>query len=484
MTMPATEQSQSGTQTRNRPPEGERKASGPAGTMLKAKTTHSRGRQSTIAVLGAEKMRTDTGELLELPRSIELMAEASELHGIGAFWVHADALETLGLPRGIRVSGPGQVVSHPFFARVSTLTSSRAGLAAWSYWYTPGGAGFDLHIPAYGDSPFSGVSTPGGLGRAVTAWTQASGGVRWAGAGSITSDLYLRSRLRAVLAPTAAPPPVEHYLAQETAYLWHRQPGDGDRGFKYCHGLDLNLAYAAAASSLELPLGPCEHAPFPFTGFDKRVPGVYLFEPPRWPGPGPAPWVELEDEGSTAVWVTGPTAERMVAQGLEPLEAWLWPQHGRWLRPWYEMLKAARTELLEGPPAALAAVKQTCRQGLGRLSSERRTLPRGAEYLEDDPTFQPYWNWAVIAEVRCRIWQRLQRLPVVPVAIDTDALYFLSSRRSPEDLAERIGLPYGEGLGQFKAHGTCRATEARAVLETPDTGRAVAALRELVKGAT
>ena len=472
--------------TRNRPPEGERKAESRANDATRSHSTHSRARQSTIAVLGAERMRLDTGELLELPRSIELMAEASELHGIGQFWVHADALENLGLPRGIRVSGPGEVVSHPFFARASSLTSSRAGLAAWSYWYTPGGSGFDLHIPAYsGDSPFSGVSTPGGLGAAVVAWSRASGGVRWAGAGSITSDLFLRARLRAVLAPTAAPPPVEHYLAQETAYLWHRAPGEHERGFKYCHGLDLNLAYAAAASSLELPLGPVEHAPFPFTGFDKRVPGVYLFEPPRWSSPGPAPWVELEEDGSTAVWVTGPTAERMVGMGLEPLEGWIWPQHGRWLRPWYEMLRGAREELLEGPPAALAAVKQTCRQGLGRLSSERRTLPRGAEYLEDDPTFQPYWNWAVIAEVRCRLWQRVaqlrERALVVPVAIDTDALYFLSSRRTPEALADGVGLPYGEGLGQFKAHGSCKASAAREVLELPDTGRAVAALRELVK---
>jgi hypothetical protein len=165
--------------------------------------------------------------------------------------------------------------------------------------------------------------------------------------------------------------------------------------------------------------------------------------------------------------------------GYEPLEAYVWPEHGRHLRGWYEMLRDARLELLGGG-AALQAVKQTCRMGLGRLSSERRSLTRGAEALEDDPLFQPYWDWAAIAELRCRLQRRVAALKVVPVAVHTDAIYFLSSRKDPDALGEAFGLPMGDGLGQFKAAGSCRASDAREALSLPESSAAVTALAELM----
>jgi len=261
--------------------------------------------------------------------------------------------------------------------------------------------------------------------------------------------------------------------------MWHRQPRDDERSFRYVHGLDLNLSYAAPVSSLELPTGRVEHREFPCR-FDPRLPGVYLFEPGPWPGSGPPPWGSgIPQEDDSSIWVTAPTGERMVQLGYEPIEAWVWPEHGRHLRGWYEMLRDARLELLDGG-AALQAVKQTCRMGLGRLSSERRSLSRGAEALEDDPLFQPYWDWAAIAELRSRLQRRVSRLKVVPVAVHTDAVYFLSSRKDPETLGEAFGLPMGDGLGQFKAAGSCSAREAREALALRESSAAVTALAELM----
>jgi hypothetical protein len=192
----------------------------------------------------------------------------------------------------------------------------------------------------------------------------------------------------------------------------------------------------------------------------------------------------VELEGTTS-WVTAPTYERLERRGIQALEGYTWPSSGRHLRPWYELIREARADLLVAGGPALGAVKDMCREGLGRMASKARTVPQGRT-LADDPTYQPYWAWAVIAEVRERLMARVDALaelsrPVVPVAIDTDCLYFLSSRRSPGQLAVALGLPLGSGLGQFKPAGSCTAAEAREALADDRTPRAVAALREVVR---
>lgn len=437
-----------------------------------------------VAVIGEHVTWWGGAPMPEVPASLEALGALSDAYGIEQFWVHWNALDSLGFPRKIRANSPTGAVSNSFFASVGDWTSSRVGLAPWSYWWRKGGRGFHLHIPAYAaESPFAQCATPAALLLEVLRYERAtSGAMPWRGAGSITSDGYLRRRLRDVLVSTQVPPPVQDRSAQEVAYLWHRKPGKGDRNFRYCHALDLNLSYAAPASSVELPLGEVELLELPGE-FDKRVPGVHLFEVTTpWELATPPPWGQLgAGDGSGEHWVTTPTAERMVQLGYWPVESWVWRNHGRHLRAWYEVLRDAREALLHEGGPALTAVKQVCRQGLGRLSSERRTLREGWEYLEDDPAFQPYWDWAVIAELRCRLQRRLCELEVFPVAVDTDAVYFLSSRRDPETLARRVGLPFGDRLGQFKPHGTCTAGAALEALELEEHTAAVHHLREAMR---
>ena len=403
-------------------------------------------------------------EHLKVPTpTLERLGAVCEEWGITQVWVHASALERLGLPAELPTVGRGVPIVHPFTEARGEWQQGGAGpgLKPWGYWYRRGGHGFDLHVPAWGRAVWLECESAPELLAQVARFDHATGGVAWKGNGTITSDVMLRRRLRKNLEPTRLPPPVASGQAHEVPKIWHRPALPTESRMRWCHALDLNLAYAAGASSLPLPTGDFEHHEWP--AFNPKVAGVYLIE-----------------EGEGTRWVTAPTMQRLDAAGVAALEGYTWPTSRRRLRAWYETIRDARTELLADGGPALVAVKDVCREGLGRLASKVRTIPQGAA-LEDDPTYQPYWAWAVIAEVRERLLTRVAALEVEPVAIDTDCLYFLSSRASPSHLAVALGLPLGDGLGHFKPAGTCRGADARAALGEPRTSHAVAQLRELCK---
>ncbi len=207
-----------------------------------------------IAVLGAwgaEGSAFAAGNAA--PASIEDLGLLADSLGIEQFWVHESALDPLGFPTSFRPSAPGAGIEHPFTSTRGLWQSSRAGLKRWGYWWRKGQGGFDLHIPAYedggrsGPSPFAGCVSPAELLCEASRFYGATRGARWCGTGSITSDNWLRGHLRGRLAPTEEPPPIEEGLAIELACVWHRQPAHDERHYRYCHGLDLNLSYAAPA---------------------------------------------------------------------------------------------------------------------------------------------------------------------------------------------------------------------------------------------
>lgn len=438
-----------------------------------------------IAVLGSDGLWRCNLPLHEFPASLAELGALVELLGVRQVWVHRSAFDRLGLPEQIYPPRGGGHI-HPFTQERGAWRSGRQpGLKHWAYWYTPGGHGFDLHIPAYGRSAWQACDSAPELLARVAQFDRATRGVEWKGEGTITSDVFLKKRLRKVLRPTEIPPPVESGAAHEVAATWHRAPREDEAGHWYVHALDLNLAYASGASSIALPLGPCEYVDWP--SFDSNTAGVYLVEGP-FPvyHPGIVPDTPYRDGTEGPHWVTAPTLQRLEGRGVHALEGYVWPGSKRHLRPWYEMVRDARAELLDGGSAGLDAVKAMCREGLGRMASKLRTLPEG-KTLADDPTYQPVWSWSVIAEVRERLLARVADISdprgvhVEPVAIDTDCLYFLSRRSSPAALAVALGLPLGDGLGQFKPAGTCRAKDAREALEMPRTPDALRALGELVK---
>ena len=445
-----------------------------------------------LLALGAEGIYSldgdgEPGPAYRWPANLEDLGSMCEFLSVSQVWIHESALPRLGLPADAEIGA-----SFPFFELGEWKTSGRGGARGYVKIWRQGGAGLTVHFPSYEDgSPWLGTEDAFALLCHVAHYEAATKrSAPWYGGGSITSDRWLRAKYRsprrADIIETEHPPPLLDGPGRESRYFWTRYPAASERTFRYCHALDLNLAYAAVASSLPLPVGACDHQDLP--DFDKRVPGLWLIEPQEASldplalrgktGLLPAPWEDQHRLGRTGpYWVTSPTMERVAQAGGFAIESYTWREHHHYLRPWYELIRDARTELL--PPMgvggpALEAVKGISRRGVGRLANRDR-----AASTED--LFQPYWESAVKAECRARLHRRLCALDVAPVAIDTDAVYFLSSRSSPEALAVRLGLPLGSGLGEFKAAGSCSGGEAREILATRHGGTAIYQLRKAVK---
>lgn len=429
------------------------------------------------------------------PASLEELAGAAIEAGVGAVWIHESALSELGWPESIpHHRGPPEGHPHAFFESVGPFTTRlrSPGLAAYAKWFIAGGAGVELHVPAYtrrrrrdgtlgAGGPFAALESPWELAWSLAAYHVATRGRwPWRGNGGITSDAWIRTRHRGRLKITEEAPPYLEGLAGEADFSWIRDPAGGELSARYLLAFDLNAAYLGAASSLSLPAGALEHgegAGVP--AVVESLPGYWRFEAPAiYRGPGPAP--------ASAEWVTTPTAAYLVkAFGLEPLESYTWPEHHAYLRPWYAELREARAIASRVPGPALSAIKSIYKAGLGRLESTRRSS--GAEL------HQPYWGQAVTAAARCNIHRRILALEgVEPVGVNVDCLYFLTNSTSHGAFAARAGLPLGDGLGEYSPKGARAAGKAaREILSaggaySPRLERNVGplgALDELVAGA-
>lgn len=419
--------------------------------------THPRLARSAL-VLGAEGMWTAQGLVPRLPRSLRGLGElVRDLGERPQVWLHESSFPALGLS-GFSPSEHTRELPG-LFSDLGSLGPRAWPPREWSavYWFVKGGAGFDVHVPAWRpDSPFRGPESAEALARAVAAFDGAMGGAPWKGSGAMTSNALLRGRV----ARSTVPPPLAEGLVRELQLVWHRAPEPDELHYRYCHALDLNGAFLATPGSLELPQGEAQLADFPT--FDKRVPGLWHIEPAEWTDDRfPPPWPT--DRGESDLWVTTPTMERVEQEtGLGAIEAWIWPEHGRHMRGWQKRLRDAREFLIEtggwrGP--AGVAVKHVYQHGPGALASRRRP----ADPPEGDPMYQPYWDLAIIAESRCRLHRRVRALDVRPVAVYKDCLYFLSSR-DPRRLALAVGLPLSDRLGHFKIAGTCSGRAARELL--------------------
>jgi hypothetical protein len=413
-------------------------------------------------VVGADGLRHGGRISRQLPRNLAQLAAFCERRGASAVWVHESAFAGLGWPAELPHLAPGAGHPSPFFDETGPYCCTYPappGLIHYSRWWVRGGHGVDLHVPAYSAaaprpfrSPFAGAETVEQLGWAVDLYGEATrGALPWRGGGPKTSDDYLRRHYsrRRTLRPTAVAPPFADGAASgqygEHDMRWVRQPVGDETKARRLMVFDANALYLGAASTLSLPVGEVEHRDR-WPELRETTPGYWLVEPPAWAGPGPCPWGAPDD---TARWVTTPTAWllRQLA-GVEPLEAWVWPEHHQFLRPWYETVRDARARAAEVGGPALAAVKTVYKAGLGRLQSDLRSGGTAA-----DPLYQPYWGQAVIAAARCNLHRRIAQLGAEPVAVQVDAVYFLTNRTSPAHFAGAVGLPLGDGLGEFKPKG-------------------------------
>ncbi|MFF2631138.1 telomere-associated protein Tap [Kitasatospora griseola] len=268
-----------------------------------------------------------------------------------------------------------------------------------------------------------------------------------------TSGPVEGSRPRDAFDPAPPEVPEMHPLAQgrepggalvTEAWDWCRFLTDREAAAPFAVGLDVNMAFLAAAGRLTLPLSGPVHELNP--AFDKRVPGSWLVDlshvetDPLLPSPFTA-------DGSRP---TGPawysTAKLAYATELgadvRPLEAWLRHESGPYLDPWHKHLRAAYLDTMAalgvpadladrdpvafldamaglkatGDPAELAvltAIKQTAKGTIGKM----RERPRGLDYRYGErwaalerPTWDPLMRALVVDTATVNLHRKLRRM--------------------------------------------------------------------------
>ncbi|MCC0100510.1 helix-turn-helix domain-containing protein [Streptomyces flavotricini] len=288
-------------------------------------------------------------------------------------------------------------------------------------------------------------------------------------------------------------------VLDEEAYDWIRDPQlltDAECARAHAVGIDVNMAFAAAANRLPVGIGPAVHTRSP--RFDPKTPGCWLADlsslelDPRLP----SPFTPNGHPPTGPAWYATPTLAYAQELGhpVHATEAWLRPDHGPYLDAWYTRLRdaymatmadlgvtsalpepeflAAMAELQEHPDPVLkpvlSAIKSTVKGGIGKL----RERPQGAAYRPGEPwpalerpTWRPDIRAAVISTARVNMHRKMNKLAAAglhPIAVLSDCAVYLSDGPSPLDFLPRTpegkplpgGFRLGVSPGMVKHEGT------------------------------
>ncbi|MEU6553531.1 helix-turn-helix domain-containing protein [Streptomyces sp. NPDC046915] len=262
-------------------------------------------------------------------------------------------------------------------------------------------------------------------------------------------------------------------VLREEAYDWARPLTDEECMKPYLVGMDVNMAFAAAANRTVVGLGAPVHLHNP--AFDPSLPGSWLVDlshvrlDPRLP----SPFTPDGEPPEGPAWYATPTVAYALELGHEvgPLEAYVRPEHGPYLDAWYtrlrdayiatmaelgvttgmapqEFLAAMEIHKDRDPELALvlAAIKATVKGGIGKLRERARSGWRPGERWPalDRPTWRPDIRAAVIAKARTNMHRKMLAVARAtgryPVAVLSDCAVYASDGPTPLDL-----LPYRDG---------------------------------------
>ncbi|MER6218795.1 helix-turn-helix transcriptional regulator [Streptomyces sp. NPDC001674] len=304
----------------------------------------------------------------------------------------------------------------------------------------------------------------------------------------VVASLYPRSHQR-----------TPDQVLDEEAYDWIRDPElltDAECTRTHAVGIDVNMAFAAAANRLNVGTGPAVHTTAP--RFDPKLPGCWLADlsglslDPRLP----SPFTPHGRPPAGPAWYATPTLAyaQELGHDVHPTEAWIRPEHGPYLDAWYtrlrdaylatmadlgitttltepEFLTAMETYKNHAPlsTAVLSAIKSTVKGGIGKL----RERPQGAGYRPGEPwpalerpTWRPDIRAAVISTARVNMHRKMHKLATAaglyPIAVLSDCAVYLSDGPSPLDFLPRTpegkplpgGFRLGVSPGMVKHEGT------------------------------
>ncbi|MYR83642.1 helix-turn-helix domain-containing protein [Streptomyces sp. SID685] len=271
----------------------------------------------------------------------------------------------------------------------------------------------------------------------------------------------------------------------EEAYDWARDMTDAECMKHYLVGIDVNLAFGAAANGAVVGLAtPPVHVTNP--AFDAALPGSWLVDlshvdlnrvkvGKQWRDLDgdllPSPFTPSGRRPEGPAWYATPTVAYAVELGYDiaPLEAWVRRESGRFLDGWYKRLrdayvttmkdlgvaeKLSPAEFLEAmggyksrdPELGIVvdAVKMTVKGGIGKLQEKARGggwKPGQAWPALARPTWRPDIRAAVISRARINMHRKMVALAAAtgqyPVAVLSDCAVYAADGPSPLDV-----LPY------------------------------------------
>ncbi|MEV6857481.1 helix-turn-helix transcriptional regulator [Streptomyces microflavus] len=323
----------------------------------------------------------------------------------------------------------------------------------------------------------------------------------------------------------------------EEAYDWARDLTDAECMQPHLVGIDVNLAFGAAANGAVVGLdAPPEHVTAPV--FDPAVPGSWLVDlshvdlsrvkvAKQWRdlegGLLPSPFTPTGERPEGPAWYATPTLAYAVELGynVTPVEAWVRPRSGRFLDGWYKRLRDAYVTTMADlgvaeklPPGefleamdgykgrdpelgiVVDAVKMTVKGGIGKLQEKARGggwVPGQAWPALARPTWRPDIRAAVISRARINMHRKMIALAAAtgryPVAVMSDCAVYTADGPSPLDV-----LPYdkdgktvpgsfrlGVSPGMVKHEGTQDVLWGVGVLEQLASGGKVANLARYIK---
>ncbi|PKW00374.1 DNA-binding transcriptional regulator, XRE-family HTH domain [Streptomyces sp. 1222.5] len=271
----------------------------------------------------------------------------------------------------------------------------------------------------------------------------------------------------------------------EEAYDWARELTDDECMKRHLVGIDVNLAFGAAANGAVVGLAtPPEHVTNP--AFDPMLPGAWLVDlsgvdlsqvligRQRHRLHGhllPSPFTPTGERPAGPAWYATPTVAYAMELGYEvaPLEAWVRRESGRFLDGWYKRLRDAYVHTMAElgvaeklPPAefltamdgyksrdrelgiVVDAVKMTVKGGIGKLREKARGggwKPGQAWPALSRPTWRPDIRAVVISRARISMHRKMLHLAAAtgryPVAVLSDCAVYAADGPGPLDV-----LPY------------------------------------------
>ncbi|WP_086691236.1 telomere-associated protein Tap [Streptomyces recifensis] len=275
----------------------------------------------------------------------------------------------------------------------------------------------------------------------------------------------------------------------EEAYDWARDLTDTECMKRYLVGLDVNLAFGAAANGAVVGLAaPPVHVTDPV--FDAALPGSWLVDlshvdlnrvkvGKQWRDLDgdllPSPFTPSGRRPEGPAWYATPTVAYAVELGYDvvPLEAWVRRESGRFLDGWYKRLRDAYVTTMKDLGVAeklsphrflqamdgyksrdpelgivVDAVKMTVKGGIGKLQEKARGggwKPGQPWPALARPTWRPDIRATVISRARINMHRKMLHLAAAtgqyPVAVLSDCAVYAADGPSPLDV-----LPYnGDG---------------------------------------